>query len=95
MTKSSAQSGGRPARAAHAAVTRRTCRRSPAPNRSPHAAGKSAPRARPDDPTTFPLPLDRPGNNPGPLTPPAVRLLLKGLRADQEWRPSPGPGPAR
>jgi hypothetical protein len=77
MTKSSALSARRPARAAHAAVTRRTCRRSPAPNRSPHGAGRSAPRARPGDPTPFPLPPGRPGNKPGPLRSLAVRLLLK------------------
>jgi len=63
ITKSSAPSGARPARAAHAAVTRRTCRRSPAPNRSPHGAGTSAPRARPGDPTPFPYPQAGPETN--------------------------------
>jgi hypothetical protein len=42
---------GRPARTAHRAVTRRTGRRSSAPNRTPHGTGKPAAPARPASPT--------------------------------------------
>jgi hypothetical protein len=53
---SSARPAGRPARAAHRAVTRRTCRRSPALNRTPRGPGKPACSTGPADSIPYPYP---------------------------------------